>query len=296
MIAVVGCGAVSEFFHLPAIERLVDHRDVWLVDPDLERARRLAQRYGSTSQVVGDHAELPQVETAIVAVPNDLHERVAVDLLRRGSRVLVEKPLARTTEESRRILDAAPDESSIGVALFRRRLAATADVARQLETAGRPLTFRVEEGTNYAWSAVSGYVLDRERAGGGVTIDLGPHVLDQLRLWLGELEIVAYQDDAHGGVEADAVVEVHAGEATGTIELSRTRELGSRVTIECEGGTIEAPSQDDYASALESQLREFLDGRPVANGVDGLRLAELVDECYARREPLSEPWTTETLR
>jgi predicted dehydrogenase len=296
MIAVVGCGAVSEFFHLPAVERLVDHRDVWLVDPDVERARRLAQRYGSTRQVVANHTQLPHVEAAIVAVPNDLHERVAVDLLKRGTRVLVEKPLARTAVESRRILDAAPDEDSVGVALFRRRLTATTDVARQLATAGRPRTFLVEEGTNYAWSAVSGYVLDRARAGGGVTIDLGPHVLDQLRSWLGELEIVAYRDDAHGGVESDAVVELRAGGATGTIELSRTRELGSRVTIECEGGTIEAPAQDDYAAALEQQLRAFLDGRPAATGRDGLRLAELVDECYARRQPLPEPWTTETLR
>lgn len=287
-IAVVGCGAVTEFFHLPAVDRVLGRETVWFVDPDLERARRLAKH----GQAVPHHDELPEVDAAIVAVPNDVHEPIAVDLLRRGVRVLVEKPLARTAEEARRIVAAAPDERALGVGLFRRHLRATRELAERLD---HPLRFTAEEGVTYAWTTASGYILDRERSGGGVTIDLGPHVLDQLRMWFGDLEVVAYRDDSHGGPEADALIELRAGEVTGTLELSRTRHLGSRVSVVCEGSVVTSAPQDDYADALERQLRDFLDGRPAATGADGLRLAELVDECYARREPLPEPWTTETL-
>jgi predicted dehydrogenase len=289
-VAVVGCGAVAEFFHLPALAKVVSRDDVWLVDPDVERARALAGRYGRREQVAAHHSEV-RVDAAIVATPNDLHEPIAVDLLRGGVRVLVEKPLARTAPEALRMVEAAPTPDALAVGLFRRRLRAAEHVARELAALGAPRRFRVEEGVPYAWTATTGFALDRGRAGGGVTIDLGPHVFDLLRVWLGELDLVSYRDDAHGGVEADALVELHAGGVPGTVELSRTRQLGSIVEIECERGTVVAPAQDDYADALERQLRDFLDGTPAATGEDGLRLAELVDQCYARRAPLPEPWT-----
>ena len=288
-VAVVGCGAVAEFFHLPALAKVVPRDDIWLVDPDLDRARALAARFGRGEHIAAHHSELA-VDAAIVATPNDLHEPIAVDLLRGGVRVLVEKPLARTAAEARRIVEAAPGADALAVGLFRRRLRAAEQVARELTTLGPPRRFRVEEGVPYVWSAATAFALDRDRAGGGVTIDLGPHVFDLLRVWLGELELVSYRDDAHGGVEADALVELRAGGVPGTVELSRTRTLGSFVEIECERGTVVGPAQDDYADALERQLRDFLAGTPTATGEDGLRLAELVDECYARREPLYEPW------
>ena len=132
-----------------------------------------------------------------------------------------------------------------------------------------------------------------------MTIDLGTHVLDQLRLWLGDVTVTGYRDDAFGGVEADAVVELEAGGVPGTLELSRTRALGSLVEIECERGAITATpagdEHDSYAVAFEAQLRAFLDGRPVATGADGVVIAELVDACYRQRAPLPQPWVTETL-
>jgi predicted dehydrogenase len=292
-VAVVGCGAAAEFFHLPALVRVVGRDKIWLVDRDEERARSLARRFGRREHVFVDHREIA-VDAAIVAVPNDQHEPVAVDLLRRGIRVLCEKPLARSAPEARRIVEAAAGEDALGVGLFRRLLPESESVAAALRSAS-PRRFHVVSGTSYAWSPVSAYMLERERAGGGVTIDLGPHLLDLLRFWLGELELVAYRDDAHGGVEADAVVELRAGGVAGTVELSRTRALGESIEIECDHGVVAAPAPVAYAHALERQLTLFLDGRPAATGADGLRLAEFVDECYARREPLAEPWTTETL-
>lgn len=298
-VAVVGCGAAAEFFHLPALAKVVSRDDVWLVDADVRRARALARRFGRPEHVRSDHRDV-RVDAAIVAVPNHLHAPVAIDLLRRRTAVLCEKPLGRTAAEARAIV-AAAESGTLACGLFRRLLPSTRRVASQLVDGrlGRPLRFRLEEGFVYSWGAVSGYALDRERAGGGVTIDVGPHVLDQLRTWLGDVTVTAYRDDAYGGVEADAVVEVEAGGVPGVVELSRTRALGSRVEIECDLGTIAAApggeEGESYEDAFEAQLRRFLDGRPVATGDDGVALAELLDDCYARRAPLPQPWTTETL-
>jgi predicted dehydrogenase len=327
-LAIVGCGAVAEYFHLPAVARVLERDDVWLVDPDRVRAQDLAARFGRVAQVVQDHRDLPAVDAAIVAVPNHLHADVAVDLLERGTHVLVEKPLAVSAHDARRVVEAA-GERVLAVGNFRRFFPSTRLVTDLVarEVCGRPVSFVAEEGFVYAWGARSGFSLDRARAGGGVLIDLGSHVLDQLLLCLGRLVVHAYRDDAYGGVEADCLA-VLAGPAAlpGTVELSRTRELGSALRIECEGGTIEAPlaragsvrvtlagefeptthgpdtesADGGYGAAFEGQLRSFLgaiegDAGPEAVGTDGVRVLELIEECYERRTPLREPWVFDTL-
>lgn len=291
MLAVVGCGAAAEHFHLPAIRRVLGREPIWLVDPDLSRAKRLARRGDG---VAPDHTRV-DIEAAIVATPNDLHARIAGELLERGVAVLCEKPLATSAREAQRVAEAA-------VGFFRRCFRSTERVRSELRSLGPVRAFSAEEGFVYAWSASSESILDRTRSGGGVTIDLGSHVFDQLRYWLGELQVLRYEDDAHGGVEADARIELRAGDARGTVELSRTRELGSTIEFECVGGTMTASlARDDdtpgggYPEAFDAQLRAFLDGRPVARGEDGIAVARAVDACYGTREPLPEPWVFETL-
>jgi predicted dehydrogenase len=327
-LAVVGCGAVAEYFHLPAAARVLERDDLWLVDPDRERARDLAARFGRVAQVVPDHRDLPDVDAAIVAVPNHLHADVAVDLLERGIHVLVEKPLAISTREGRRVVEAARGRV-LAVGNFRRLFPSTRLVAELVErkTCGRPIRFVAEEGFVYSWTTRSGFALDRARAGGGVLIDLGSHVLDQLLLCLGPLDVHAYRDDAYGGIEADCLAELTGpGGVAGTVELSRTRELGSTLRIECEGGTIEAPlahagsvrvtlsgevdptthapdaewADGGYGAAFEAQLRAFLraiegTGTAEVGGTDGVRVLELIEACYERRAPLREPWVFDTL-
>ena len=68
-VAVVGCGAAAEFFHLPALASVLTRNDVWLVDRDVERACSLAP-LGRREHVFADHRE-PAVDAAIVAAPND---------------------------------------------------------------------------------------------------------------------------------------------------------------------------------------------------------------------------------
>ena len=70
-IAVVGCGAVAEQCHLPALLPRVGRDGIWLVDPAAERRTALAKRYGRARQTAATPAELQgQVRAAIVAVPN----------------------------------------------------------------------------------------------------------------------------------------------------------------------------------------------------------------------------------
>jgi len=320
-VALIGCGTAAEYYHLPALVSEIGADSLWFVDPDVGRARALAAAAGAPpSHAVAD-ARDSTVDAAVVATPSHLHAEVASRLLEAGVHVLCEKPLATTAAAGRRVAEAAAAGGSVlAVGHFRRFFPTTplvADlVARGL--CGRLQRFTAEEGYVLAWEPQSDYWLDRERAGGGVLADLGPHVLDLLRTWLGpDLAVAAYRDDSLGGVEADCVLELD-GPVPGTIKLSRTRALRNEVRIECEAGAIVAPlpspgeltlelgahvhrvevgEDDAYPAAFRAQLVDFLEaarngGAPTVRAEDGVAVLDLIETAYAHRAPLQQPWVT----
>src|SRR3954462_4711461 len=91
-IAVIGCGAITEALHLPALSR---HPDVMAkaicVDPNLARATAMATKFGAGRAFEGAEEIRGGIDGAIVAVPPSLHDRVTLDLVNRHVNVLCEK-------------------------------------------------------------------------------------------------------------------------------------------------------------------------------------------------------------
>jgi predicted dehydrogenase len=324
-VGMVGCGAVAERYHLPALLASSDVNLVALADPSVERARALATRVGAP-YVVPDHRDLPgKVDLAIVAVPNAFHAAVAVDLLRAGVHVLVEKPMGRSFAVCYGMLAAASASGAVLAVGHDFRHYPVARFARDLFDAGLLGTVRrvdVWQSAGGRWPAVSTAALSPE-AGGGVLIDFGIHLLDLLRWWLGDMRVLAYRDDAAGGVEAECACELEL--ETGApvrLELSRTRTLRDTAIVTCERGTIElgvfepavvrlslagdrpaltgfvpdqeferAPLRTVFARQLADVIAAVREGRhPLVDGLEGRRAVQLVQACYTLRQPLRLPW------
>ena len=95
-VAVVGCGDVS-IVHFEAIEAIADAELVAVCDSDPATLTETAVRY----QVPGfaDHHQLVDVvapDVVHVCTPHHQHADIAIDCLRAGVGVLLEKPLAHT--------------------------------------------------------------------------------------------------------------------------------------------------------------------------------------------------------
>lgn len=104
-VAVTGVGAMGRN-HCRVLGLLPDVRLAAVVDIDPATAAEVAAKHGAVG--VSSIDELPStVDAAIVATPTHQHEADALALLSRGIDVLVEKPLAPTTEAALRIVDAA---------------------------------------------------------------------------------------------------------------------------------------------------------------------------------------------
>lgn len=100
--AVVGAGYLGRF-HAQKYASLPDVELVAVVDPDRERAQRVAEETGAPA--VNDYREvLERIDCASLAVPTPLHFAIARDLLAHGVDVLVEKPLTSTVAEGRELV------------------------------------------------------------------------------------------------------------------------------------------------------------------------------------------------
>jgi predicted dehydrogenase len=242
-LAVVGCGAVAQIHHVPAIAASDRVEAAVLVDADEKRARELAQRYG-VPEVATDYRDLPgQVDGAVVALPNSLHAPVSIELLRRGVHVLVEKPMAMTVAECDAMIEAArAGRAVLAVGLDFRFFESSLFVRDLLRDGliGEVRGFDLRQGVIPRWPFATDFLLKKEMAGGGVLADFGVHVLDLLLWWLGDLTATGYRDDALGGVESDCEMTLAtASGLTGQVEISRTRNLrntcvfeGSRARLE----------------------------------------------------------------
>jgi len=104
-VAVVGVGDFGRN-HVRVYRQLEGVELVGIVDPDFERARRVAGEFGT--DVLPDLDSLKdRVDAASVAVPTVEHARVGCLLLSRGIDVLMEKPIAASVSEADLLADAA---------------------------------------------------------------------------------------------------------------------------------------------------------------------------------------------
>ncbi|MEA2604343.1 MAG: hypothetical protein QOF89_5335 [Acidobacteriota bacterium] len=327
-LAVVGCGAVAATHHLPAISLSRSAEAVVLVDADPGRAKDLASRFG-VPETATDTRSLPgRVDAAIVALPNSLHAPVSIDLLRQGVHVLVEKPMALNVRECDAMIAAAEaGQAVLAVGLEFRFFDSSLFVRNLLREGllGKIHRFEMHQGVIPRWPFATDFLLKKETAGGGVLADFGVHVLDLLLWWLGEWSDVEYKDDAQGGIESDCELRLaFRSGLTGTIEISRTRNLSNTCLFEGERASLEVGIWDpdpqirllladrevalagharrpegsgvDFLEAFVRQIDDFAaairEGRePHVPGREGRRSQELIEACYARRQPLELPWS-----
>ena len=173
--------------------------------------------------------------------PNNLHAGPCIAAAQAGKHVLCEKPLARTAEEARGMLDAVRKAGVKHMTAFNYRFVPALRMAYELIQSGalgRIYHFRAaylqewimpQYGTPMIWR------LDKETAGSGAVGDLGSHIVDLAHFLVGGVKSVSAltrtfipeRSDGGGGVgkvEVDdafvAAIEFENG-AIGTLEATR---------------------------------------------------------------------------
>jgi predicted dehydrogenase len=176
-VAVVGTGFWAREMHLPAFAKLPDVEVIGVAAANPRNARAVADVFG-IERATGDYRQLlddPRVDVVDVLTPNDLHAEVSIAAVEAGRHVICIKPLARTLDEGRTMVDAA---SRAGVRLFyaenvpfipavERAIAITAAGG-----IGPVIRVKACEGIDEPHAA---WFHERERSGGGAIIDMAVH-------------------------------------------------------------------------------------------------------------------------
>jgi 1,5-anhydro-D-fructose reductase (1,5-anhydro-D-mannitol-forming) len=224
-VAVIGLGLIGRQ-RAHALRRIEGATLAATIDPALMAADAIdgGSHYAALTDLPHD-----AYDAAVIAVPHDAACWIAASVLREGKPVLIEKPLGVRGSEARRLEALAaglPLPSFVGYNY--RYLPAIRELlsrARGGELGGlRSLDMFVGHG-GHPDSAI-GWKLDPKRAGGGVLLDPGVHLLDLL-LWLIPSADCTSIEATRGfwptGIEEDVVAVFRERHVIATIRVSHIR-------------------------------------------------------------------------
>jgi len=108
-VGVIGVGYLGKL-HAQKVASFPEHRFVGVADADALRGRAVAQECGTA--FYDDYRRLLRdVDAVSIAVPTTAHHRVAMDAMRAGVHVLLEKPISASVREARALVREAAARS-----------------------------------------------------------------------------------------------------------------------------------------------------------------------------------------
>jgi scyllo-inositol 2-dehydrogenase (NADP+) len=187
----IGFGLGGTAFHAPLIDAVPELALAAIVT---SRAAAVHERYPGV-QVVPDVEALladPGIELVVVSTPNDTHFPLAQAALEAGKHVVIDKPFANSVAEAEALVALAAARGRVLSVFHNRRWDSDFLTLRKLLDEGRlgEVTLyearwdRFRPGLRDSWHETAG-------PGGGVLIDLGPHLIDQALAFFGPPESIA---------------------------------------------------------------------------------------------------------
>jgi 1,5-anhydro-D-fructose reductase (1,5-anhydro-D-mannitol-forming) len=212
------------------------------IDPAGDAMGGAAPHFATISELPGD-----SYDAAVIAVPHHVAPELAGAVLRAGKPVLMEKPLGTTGSQARELEELAGRVTRPSFVGYNYRfLPAVAQLMRSAQTGElgelRNLDLLVGHGGHPG--SADGWKLDPVRAGGGVLLDPGVHLLDLLLRLAPDADcasIEATRGFWRTGIEEDVVATFRAGHLIATVRISHIRWLNTF--------RIEAYGEDGYALA-----------------------------------------------
>jgi len=251
-VGIIGSQFVSSI-HAEAL-RAYPHADIRAVaSPTAGHAKAFAERF-SIPHHLTDHKKLlamPEIDMVVVGVPNDLHCPITLDAAAAGKHVVMEKPLCLNLAEADRMI-AACRKASVKL-MYAEELCFAPKYVRLKQlldsgALGRPTLLKQSEKHDGPHAP---HFWDVERAGGGVTMDMGCHAIEFFRWMLGRPKIAS--------VYAQMSTNVHGEKTRGEDNAILILELEGGATAIAEVSWTKMGGMDDRAEAHGSQGVAYAD-------------------------------------
>lgn len=318
-VGVVGAGSVVRSLHLPVLQALPDIDVRWICDGDIEAAKSAARTFGIRTACATLDERTADADVALVAIPVGARRAALETILDRKQHAFCEKPFALTLDDHRWILSTARAAGArVGVALVRRVYGSTRLAAQLIASGalGAVESVIAGEGSRLQRTGREGdwYQASAALAGGGVLMETGPHVIDQVMTICGgravtiESCVQTSRDDLDFETSARATLDLGSGpRARVRLDVSRLRDVWNGILVRCERGELriglgvetgvalaargerartrlEAPGPRDAYAAFAEEWRGFLSRCRGGDWTDedtGLLTTAFIDACYS---------------
>ncbi len=211
-IGVIGCGRVTESFHLPALKQLPNVEVAGLADIDGERLNQVANQF-RVERRVADYSDLladSSIDCVAVCVPAQFHVEIALAALDAGKHLFVEKPLALTLEDCDRLIEKAnlvENKITVGFNLRHHRLIQEAKRIIQQGILGNIEAIRSNWTSAIRFRQEVPAWRNSRKSGGGALFEIGVHHFDLWRFLLQrDVEEVYALSHLENGTDATATV------------------------------------------------------------------------------------------
>jgi scyllo-inositol 2-dehydrogenase (NADP+) len=189
-VGLVGFGMAGRVFHAPLISSVEGLELAAVVERHMNQA---AERYPGITTYRSLEALLNDASLGlfVVATPNGTHFQIARQLLEAGKNVVVDKPMGTTSAEVAQLMQLAADHNVLLCPFHNRRWDSefrTVPKVLHEGSLGRLVHF---ESTLDRWRTTTRVPWkDDPSLGGGLLLDLGPHLADQALALFGKPEAV----------------------------------------------------------------------------------------------------------
>ena len=306
-VALFGCGWIQDFHargvlaHGDELVAVANHRE--------DSAHVFAEKYDIPRMTTDweDLAKDMSIDAAVVATPNALHAPQTIALLRAGTHVLVEKPMAMNVAKCDAMIEASRASGAHLMVAHCWRFNPDVITLRDRIAGGELGDIVKTHGysTHVGWGP-SGWFTEPAHSGGGALVDMGVHAIDTARFLLGDpapghvsATIGTHYADGRYTVDDDGIVLIewsngtnsvvecgwwqpHAGGMEADTEVFGTKGYARIWPAEPPSPDHEHMPQSMFTAQMSAFLDAVSEGRPPSpSGEDGRAVMQVVDAAYA---------------
>lgn len=187
-IALIGAGYIADY-HARGLQSIPGVEVVAVVAKKIAKAKEFALKYNIKESFtdISIIIRRDDIDGVIIATPNQFHAPYAIEFLKNGKDVFLEKPMGINPEEGRQINNASKESNQLVMVGHMWRFDVDTNYIKDIVSSGQlGNIFKTKGyGIHENWGP-TGWFTEKSLAGGGALADMGVHAIDTVRYLLGD--------------------------------------------------------------------------------------------------------------
>lgn len=190
-LAIVGFGGMAGW-HYDLIQDIEDLTVAGIWDIKEERRDYAASRQIHVYEGLEDLLSDESVDLVLIATPNDVHKSIAIQAMEAGKNVVSEKPVTLCSNDLQEMIDASARTGKFLTVHQNRRWDEDFLVAKKIVEDGQLGRVFAIQSRVHGSRGIPGDWRNTKEHGGGMVLDWGVHLLDQMNMMMGRMPKSVY--------------------------------------------------------------------------------------------------------